>query len=77
MSENIFGKVAKAKRKAFPALGGINKNYIKKPACLKTILIFLSDQLYELESSKNINLNEKEKIKKIRNDMKKYQIMER
>ena len=35
----------KAKKKIFPALGGVSKNYIKKSECLQKILILLSEKL--------------------------------
>lgn len=66
---NIKG--IKAKQKLLPSLGGIKKNYIKKDDCLKTVLIFLSDKLSEVENYGELNINQKKHIKTIQEDIRK------
>ena len=53
----------KAKKKIFPALGGISRNYIKKSECLKKILILFSEKLKEIGKLEGIGLNAKKIIK--------------
>lgn len=65
---NIKG--IKAKKKIIPSLGGIKKNYIRKDNCLKSILIFLSDKLSDVEHFGELNINQKNHIRKIQEDIK-------
>jgi hypothetical protein len=59
----------KAKKKIFPALGGISRNYLKKSECLKKILILLSEKLKKVGELEGVGLNAKKIIQKIGDDI--------
>lgn len=59
----------KAKKKIFPALGGVSKNYIKKSECLQKILILMSEKLKKVGELEEVGLNAKKLIKKIEEDL--------
>lgn len=62
-------KWKKANPKVLPALGGLKKNYIRKPLCLKNTLLFLAKKLKLIEEKENLGGNEKMLIKQIKEDM--------
>ena len=70
MKEQINIKETKAKKKVFPSLDGIKKNYIRKDNCLKIVLIFLSNKLIDVEKYGELNINQKRLVKKIKEDIK-------
>ena len=65
----------KARRKILPSLGGINKNYLRKPKILKLTLSFLANELDNLSEKSNPDVSPK--IKAIQKDILKLSKYER
>ena len=60
--------MAKPKRKVLPALGGLNKYYLRKSKILKRTLEFLSNKLDSIDKTYFI-AKDKEIIKNIKDDL--------
>ena len=64
MKEQKSIKNIHAKKKILPSFGGVSQKYIKKINCLRNTLIFLSEQLPNINDPKKDYIDEKLKIKK-------------